>query len=290
MARIRATILVPRLDSALLREKFEEMLPLIRRVADFVGRQCGLSAEDREDLASDVCLKLIENDYEKLRQFEGRAKLTTYLKTVVTREATDLFRHKHGKLRPAARSRERGEWACRYERLRRNEGRSREEALAILEREGFHVPLDQLDALDAEIAARLPPRSFETTDGLRELPAAGADPEQALLGKERSTRRRELLLALRHARRELSPEDRVFLNLYCEPNARQRAKRLAPMFGCSEIEVYRRFKELCKDLGRRLGQLGFDVDEVKALLVEIRDEEENLPVDPSLSVEHDTSP
>ncbi|MDX1996850.1 MAG: sigma factor [Thermoanaerobaculia bacterium] len=252
------------------------MLPLIRRVADFVGRQCGLSAEDREDLASDVCLKLIENDYEKLRQFEGRAKLTTYLKTVVTREATDLFRHKHGKLRPAARSRERGEWACRYERLRRNEGRSREEALAILEREGFHVPLDQLDALDAEIAARTPPRSFETTDGLRELPAPGADPEQAVLAKERHMRRRQLRLALRRAVYELPQEDRVFLKLYCEPNARQRAKRLALMFGRSPPEVYRHFFDLCKDLKRRLERLGFDVDEVKALLAEIWDEEENL--------------
>lgn len=276
MARIRATIPVPCLDPALLREKFEELLPLIRQVADFVGRRCGLSAEEREDLASDVCVKLIENDYKKLRQFEGRAKLTTFLKTVVTREATDLFRHKHGKLRPAARSRDRGEWACRYERLRRNECRSREEALAILEREGFHVPLDQLDALDGEIAARLPPRSFETTDGLRELPTPGIDPEQAVLAKERHTRRRQLRLALRRAVGDLPQEDRVFLKLYCEPNARPRAKRLAVMFGRSPSEVYRHFFDLCKDLKRRLERLGFDVDEVKALLAEIWDEEENL--------------
>jgi RNA polymerase sigma factor (sigma-70 family) len=290
MARIRATILVPRLDSALLREKFEELLPLIRRVADFVGRRCGLSTEDREDLCGDVCLKLIENDYQKLRQFEGRAQFTTFVKTVVTREATDLFRQKYGKLRPSARSRERGDWACRYERLRRIEGRSREESVAILEREGFHVPLDQLDALDGEIAARTPPRSFETTDGLRELPTPEADPEQRALANERRAQQRTLRLALRRAVAALVPDDRVFLKLYCDPQARQRAKRLAVMFHRSEIEVYRHFKELCKDLRRRLALLGFDIDDVKDLLAENWDDEENPSAGPSLFVDHDTSP
>lgn len=266
---------VLRLDSNLLREKLELSLPLIRQVADFVGRQCGLSVEERKDLVSEICLKLIENEYEKLRQFEGRAKLTTYLKTVVVREAIDHHRREHGKLRPAARSRERGDWACRYERLRRNEGRSRDEALAILEREGFSVPREQLDALDGEIAARLPPRTFETTEGLHELPAHGADPEQHALSEERRARRRRLLLALRRALRDLPPEDRLFLRLYCEPGARSRAKRLAAMFGRSVTEVYRHYKELCKDLKRRLRDLGIDADEVKALLAEARGEEEN---------------
>jgi RNA polymerase sigma factor (sigma-70 family) len=290
MARIRATIPVPRLDSALLRAKFEETLPLIRRVADFVGRQCGLSIEEREDLCGDVSLKLIENDYEKLRQFEGRAQFTTFVKTVVAREATDLFRRKFGKLRPSARSRGRGEWACRYEQLRRTKGRSREEAVAILEREGCHVPLDQLDALDAEIAARMPPRSFETADGLRELPASDTDPEQRALANERREGKRRLLLALRRAVGELLPDDRVFLRLYCEPQARQRAKRLAVMFHRSEIEVYRHFKELCKDLRRRLALLGFDIDDVKDLLAENWDEEENPGAGPSSSVDHDALP
>jgi hypothetical protein len=102
------------------------------------------------------------------------------------------------------------------------------------------------------------------------------------LGNERRAQQRTLGLALRRAVAELVPDDRVFLKFYCEPQARQRAKRLAVMFHRSEIEVYRHFKELCKDLRRRLELRGFDVDEVKALLAEIWDEEENPGAGPSL--------
>ncbi len=43
-----------------------------------------LSASDREDLASEVMLTIVNNDYAVLRQFRGKSSLATYL-TVIAR-------------------------------------------------------------------------------------------------------------------------------------------------------------------------------------------------------------
>ncbi len=43
-----------------------------------------LSSGDREDLASEVMLTIVENDYAVLRQFRGKSSLATYL-TVIAR-------------------------------------------------------------------------------------------------------------------------------------------------------------------------------------------------------------
>ncbi len=43
-----------------------------------------LSTNDREDLAAEVMLTIIENDYAVLRQFRGKSSLATYL-TVISR-------------------------------------------------------------------------------------------------------------------------------------------------------------------------------------------------------------
>lgn len=271
------------MGSTVLREKLEKLLPLIRQVADFVGRRLGLSPEEREDLASEICLKLAANDYEKLRKFRGESKFSTYLKVVAAREATDRIRHERGKYRPASKTRQRGDWACRYELLRRNEGRSRDEALAILKSEGVSVPLDQLDSLDEEIAIRLPPRTFEHAGELRSRPDAELDPEQRALAQERATERRQLLFTLRQAVRGLSPDDRAFLRLYCAPGAKSRAAQLSTMFALSVSDVYRHYRELCKDLKRRLRKMGIEAEDVQDLLANWEDDWEIHLAGPSPS-------
>jgi RNA polymerase sigma-70 factor (ECF subfamily) len=47
-------------------------------------RSAPLKPEDIEDLAAEVLLQLVQNDYAVLRQFKGHASLATYL-TVITR-------------------------------------------------------------------------------------------------------------------------------------------------------------------------------------------------------------
>jgi len=47
-------------------------------------RSAPLKPEDTEDLAAEVLLQIVQNDYAVLRQFKGHASLATYL-TVITR-------------------------------------------------------------------------------------------------------------------------------------------------------------------------------------------------------------
>ena len=62
------------------------------------SRSVELSSHDREDLAGDVFLEIVKNDYALLRRFRGKAALTTYL-TVVSRRIV-VHRIKQGVAAP----------------------------------------------------------------------------------------------------------------------------------------------------------------------------------------------
>src|SRR5207253_299220 len=55
---------------------------VVRHTADL--RSFPLTAEDTEDIAAQVLLQVVENDYAALRQFRGHSSLATYL-TVIAR-------------------------------------------------------------------------------------------------------------------------------------------------------------------------------------------------------------
>ena len=58
-------------------------------------RSASLRPEDSEDLAAEILLQLVTNDYAALRQFRGKSSLATYL-TVVARRIClhELAKHK----------------------------------------------------------------------------------------------------------------------------------------------------------------------------------------------------
>ena len=53
-------------------------------------------------------LKLIEDDYRRLRRFEGRSSFATYLATVVQRLFLDFVIGKTGRWRPSVQARRLG--------------------------------------------------------------------------------------------------------------------------------------------------------------------------------------
>jgi RNA polymerase sigma-70 factor (ECF subfamily) len=64
----------------------DRFMGLVVHVIDFTAqsRSIRLSADDRDDLAAEVFLAIIEDDYGVLRHFRGESSLATYL-TVVSR-------------------------------------------------------------------------------------------------------------------------------------------------------------------------------------------------------------
>jgi RNA polymerase sigma-70 factor (ECF subfamily) len=73
-------------------------LGLIYRVIHHTAylRSATLQPEDVEDLASDVLLQLVANNYATLRQFKGRSSLSTYLTVIVRRAVIHLLARKFG--------------------------------------------------------------------------------------------------------------------------------------------------------------------------------------------------
>jgi RNA polymerase sigma-70 factor (ECF subfamily) len=71
---------------------------LVRRNLDLVhrtvGRVLGASEADVEDVLQTLFLKLMEEDCRRLRSFQGRSKLSTWLVAVARREALDFLEKK----------------------------------------------------------------------------------------------------------------------------------------------------------------------------------------------------
>ena len=73
-------------------------LGLIYRVIHHTAHLRGvtLQPEDVEDLASEVLLQIVANNYATLRQFQGRSSLSTYLTVICRRAVIHLLARKFG--------------------------------------------------------------------------------------------------------------------------------------------------------------------------------------------------
>ena len=104
-------------------------LPLIDSVVRAVAHRYWLSADETDDLGGDIRLKLVENDHDVLRKFEGRSSLRTYLMTVVLRHVLDQRNARWGKWRPSVLARQLGPIAILLDQLLTRDGLSFDEAV-----------------------------------------------------------------------------------------------------------------------------------------------------------------
>ncbi|HQR05343.1 MAG TPA: sigma-70 family RNA polymerase sigma factor [Gemmatales bacterium] len=73
-------------------------LGLIYRIIHHTAHLRGVTMqpEDVEDLASDILLQVVANNYATLRQFQGRSSLATYLTIIARRNCIHLLARKFG--------------------------------------------------------------------------------------------------------------------------------------------------------------------------------------------------
>ena len=137
-------------------QRFLAHLEQVERIIAFVARRRRLDAGEVDEFASVVRLKLIENDYEVLRRFEGRSSLKTYLTVVIQRFYLDYRVSTWGKWRPSAGARRLGPTAVLLERLTARDGMSFPEAVQAA-RTNHGVPENDRELFD--IGAQLPQRT-----------------------------------------------------------------------------------------------------------------------------------
>jgi RNA polymerase sigma factor (sigma-70 family) len=267
-----------------LERLFLDHLAVIDQVAQFIGRRHHLDADAIEELQSAIRLKIIDNDYEVLRKFEGRSSMRTYLTAIVQRHFLDSRTALWGRWRPCALARRSGTAGVLLDQLLTRDGLTLDEAVMRV-RERHEVPEAELRRLAAVFPVRTP-RRFVGEEHLIAVPTDGTTPavDRALLQDEAERAQ----LALDDALRALGDEDRVILK-YRFVHGLQ-ISQISRLTGLEQKPLYRRFEGIIKTLRGELDARGVSREHVTALIgtpgVEIGTVDwpdvENQPQRPSL--------
>lgn len=254
---------------------FLDHLLVIDRIILSIARRQRLTKEEAEDFASVVKVKLIANDYEVLRSYQGLSSLPAYLAAVIQRAYIDHCNHIWGKWRPSATAKRLGPLAVRLDQLLHRDGLTLEEACA-------QAPTADRSEIE-RIAALLPSRVRRKSAGeesLQHAAAADNSPEEQLLEQEREEAAEALKCVLSDAIAHLPDEDRLLVQLRLYDGVTLAS--ISRALGQDARQLYRRWENLLHKLRNSLEEKGYDAQQV-AWALETREptSEEPLTVRPS---------
>jgi RNA polymerase primary sigma factor len=209
-----------------------------------------------QDLYQDICLKLVEDDFRRVRGYDGRGSFVGYVLTIVEHILIDHVRRDVPRRRlPAAVARssrldQQIYIAVVWERCPADAKRVAE---ALRGRFDPAPPLAEIGTALQRLAAAATlepddaPGSRETVslDRLTEVSAGmlladgSPNPEEHLLLAEEDRLRGELLSAIRLAAADLPPEDRCYLQAVFSAAEPLPPREIAKTLGCRVEHVYR---------------------------------------------------
>jgi len=238
-------------------------LDLINRIARTTGRRRHLSAAEREEFASLVRYRLVENDYAILRKFQGRSSLWTYLMAVVDRMSLDYCDEKWGRWRPTRTAERLGDMAVALERLVGRDGHPLEEAIEILRSGNGGSPSHaELHRIWQQLPVR-PPKAEVEEQAANELTAPDtSDANVTQLQRQRDLDR--LQTTLTTAFEQIAAQDRVLIALRFDQDLS--ITEIARIMGSSVPTLHRRLAAAVKQLRAALDRDGFDAGDVAELI------------------------
>ncbi len=250
-------------------ELYESNIPLIDRVIRQVCRRSYVAGADAEDFRQSVHVKLIQNDYWVLRNFDGDSSLETYLRVVVRRHLLDWRNQKWGKLRASAVAKRLGKVAIRLEELMRRDRLTTDQAVeTLLTNHRKELEAEGIKRADLErMAVLIPPpqpREIVSDAVLENQPAKSRRPEEGVIESELALLYRRLIAALENALRKLPADDRLILEM-CVLGKRKIADA-ARFLRLPQKPLYRRLEKVLARMRETLEKEGFTRDEVAQLL------------------------
>jgi RNA polymerase sigma factor for flagellar operon FliA len=247
---------------------FIENLKLIDAVVGAICDHNHLSGASADDFRSQAYIKLIDNDYQVLRQFEGRSSLKTFLTTVLKRELLDCRVREWGKFRPSREANRLGSEARLLELYMVRDGLTFDEAVEVLRTS--HGVTTSRDALYS-IAERLPVRVSRRPQGeeaMAHLPDPAPLPDGSASRAELRARAARAHDALDRALDALDPDDRLIVKLHFYDGLGLGVAVIARQLRLEQKPLYRRLGNIVAGLKERLVDEGLAADVVAELLDE----------------------
>lgn len=237
-----------------------ENLPVIERAVAFACRRYALRPEDAEEFASIVKLKLIENDYAILKAYEARSSFATFISIVVQRMAIDFRIHEWGKWHSSAEAKRLGPLAIDVERLLHREGRTIEDAAAIVG--------ESREAVE-QLAARLPARAPRRRDVALEdaEPSAitkPADAEDLAVADDRRKTSEKVSAIVSALLSRVPDDEQLILQLRFEGG--MTVAQISRALQIDQKVTYRRIERRMRDLKEELLRAGVDSRDVLDLI------------------------
>jgi RNA polymerase sigma factor (sigma-70 family) len=228
------------------------------------------------ELSNQVLDTLQHNDYRVLRQFKGDAKLSTYITTIIARQAVDLVRKKLGRSREKERAQKFGKIGMMiYEKVIL-QGCSLEEIyLELKSSEDISQSLEELETITEKIKGKKISLTFSNgdnpmvkngviidEDGDYIIPDKKNDPEELLIEEQRKQKLGEVV---KEIIAQLNGEERIILRMRFPANDEEKpgkVEQIATVLGISEKAVYKRIARVLHKCKNLLDQKGVAVNDL----------------------------
>lgn len=231
---------------------FKEAQDAIESALRFVAFRRRLTPTDFQELRSFVLLKLIENDYRRLRKHKAEGSLTAYLSVVVHRLYLDFQVSRWGKWHASAEARRRGDVAVELERLVYRDGFDVGEAVEQLAmREDCDRSREELLLLAYALPVRHRARLVAEEQLYSVATDALADPIEV---RERDALVRKLQQELVRAMTDLDGDDQLVLKMRYKD--RRTVPEIAQELGLEAKPLYARIRRLLVRVRARLERAG----------------------------------
>src|SRR5690242_3753332 len=243
---------------------FLENLGQIARIIAALCRRSGIWGDEADDFASWAKVRLLEEDYARIRKYRGESSIATYLSVVLAMLHREYCVHRWGRWRPSAAAQRAGPLAVRLETLVRRDRLPLLQAGELLRTNGETTLSDRsLATLLASLPTRQPLRPLDVGDSalVRQEAATRADgdvDEQDDRDERDSTFR---LLA--QTIDELPTEDRLAIQLHYW--SEMSIADISRTLGVAQKPLYRRLHRAMLRLRKRLEAAGVSRELVREI-------------------------
>jgi RNA polymerase sigma factor (sigma-70 family) len=242
-----------------LTDSYRKVDAIIRAVC-FRNR---LKPDETDDFASEVKLRLVEDDYRALRVFSGKSSVETYLTTVVANTVRDLIRERDGRWRPSEEAKRLGEIAERIEELIYRFRYPFHEAYQILTT-NFGFTVSEKAARDIYFKLKVREGRPVAVSYEEELHDERGTPEAEMVAAEQNILEGRISAIIDEMRGQLSATDRLMLRMAFEDNLKLTV--VAEQLRLTRSEVDRRIREILTDFKRGILQRGINYNDVRELI------------------------